>query len=58
MSDLIDTPMENVKQNPSKKASGPATYNGEPGLPQRTHSPNAVDEVTYDRSGLPSGQQK
>lgn len=53
MNKLLETPMENVNQKPSTRG-GAGVYNSEPGLPQRTPSPNAVDEKLYDgEGGLP-----
>ena len=55
--DLLKTPTD-YHHTTSTKPSGRCIDNGEPGLPERTHSPNAVDEVTYDRSFGPKGEQK
>lgn len=53
-SQLVNTPVESLVGNPNnRKGSASNTYNGEPGLPQRTSSPNAVPEVTRDSEGLP-----
>lgn len=53
MSELLDTPMSD-KMRGTVKDSAPAgsIQNGEPGLPKRTSSPNALDEVVRN-SGTP-----
>ena len=53
---ILETPVENVDQNHSHKG-GPGTYDGEPSMPARTPSPNAVPEKTFDHEGgLPNRQ--
>ena len=58
MSELLKTPTD-LPRSTSTKPSGSCTYNGEPGLPERSAHPGGVDEVTYDRTtGLKSGDKK
>lgn len=47
-SSLVSTPVDELCGNPSdyKQASG--EWNGEPNMPKRTDSPNAVPELTRD----------
>ncbi len=55
--DLVSSSSGLDKGAPSFPYKGDAagTYNGEPGLPERTHSPNAVPEKTRDEAApLPS----
>ncbi len=49
-SSLIHTPMDDIVGNPKEHRGGPGVYDGEPGLPGRTPSPNAVPEKTYDET--------
>jgi hypothetical protein len=59
MGKLVETPVADVKQKPSTQPSGSGKTNGEPGLPQRSHSSQSVNEVTYDTcGGLKPGVQK
>lgn len=56
--ELVKTPTD-YKTSTSTKPSGPATINGEPGLPERSTGGSGVPEVTYDRAApLKGGQQK
>lgn len=58
MSELLKTPTD-LPRSTSTKPSGPATLNGEPGLPERSTGGSGVAEVTYDRAkGLDSGNKK
>lgn len=53
MSKLLDTPMSDKMRGPVKDSAPSGTEkNGEPGLPKRTSSPNALDEVTRN-AGTP-----
>lgn len=65
MSDFVDSPMNSEFTPQGKIPSGPSrnVMNGEDVAPfseyKRTGSPNAVAEVTYDKSivgGKPSGE--
>ncbi len=44
MSEFCDSPMKTLTQPSSGKATGGGTFDGEPGYPKRTSSPNAVPE--------------
>lgn len=49
---LVETPVKDLVGNPNKHTgSDVSKYDGEPGLPARTSSKNAVPEVTYDGAG-------
>lgn len=51
--EIVETPV-NHEQRGSPKfpyRGGPGEYDGEDGLPKRTHSPNAVPEKVYDHEG-------
>lgn len=45
----IATPVDMVATPPSKKKGGSGSYDGEPGYPGRTSSPNAVPEKTREK---------
>lgn len=45
----IKSPSDFPGKGPGKSPTGGKTVNGEPGYKGRTSSPNAVDEVTYER---------
>ncbi len=47
---LVSTPTD-YERKTSTAPSGSGKRNGEPGLPERTNSSHAVDEVTYDNGG-------
>lgn len=47
---LLETPVEG-KIETGTRGDSAATYNGEPGLPQRSSSKDGVDEVTYNNFG-------
>lgn len=49
--ETVCTPSEKLAGEGSTKG-GPGTYNGEPGYPPRTPSPNAVPEKTYEEGKL------
>lgn len=49
-SSLIHSPVDDLVGNPKERQPGAGTWNGEPGLPGRTPSPNAVAEKTYDET--------
>lgn len=55
---LVNTPIEQLVGNPdNRRGSTEGSYDGLPGLPQRTSSPNAQPERTMDRvSGVQKGQ--
>lgn len=55
--DVVHTPTD-FSHSTSTKPSGRCIDNGEPGLPERSAHPSGVDEVTYDRSAGPKGEQK
>lgn len=58
--ELVSTPVEGHKSPKEPyRGSGESTYNGEPGLPERTGGAG-VPEVTYDRAAgsLPKGEHK
>lgn len=45
---FIVTPQQSIATPPKGNKGGPGTYNGEPNLPKRTSSPNAVPEKVRD----------
>lgn len=53
----VHTPTD-YSPSTSTKPSGSCIDNGEPGLPERSAHPSGVDEVTYDKSVGPKGEQK
>lgn len=60
MSNLIDTPMQDIPGTPSDHKGGPGVYDGEPGWKGRTMGPNSLPEKTYEKEGKFSdpGQDK
>lgn len=55
-SSLIHTPVEELVGDPKDRKPGAGVWNGEPGLPSRTPSPNALPEKTFDETpGLKKG---
>ena len=57
MAEVIKTAVEPIAK-PTKSPSGSGgTVNGAAGLPKRTSSPNAVDEVTLDGAGGGAGKR-
>lgn len=53
---FLNTPLEFVAE-PKGNRGGPGEYDGEGGLPKRTHSPNGVPEKVRDGS-VPSFDKK
>lgn len=47
-SSLVQTPVDELMGNPSDHQQASGQWNGEPNMPQRTSSPNAVPELTRD----------
>ena len=58
MSDFsVDSPMKPIAQPPTGNKGGPGTYDGEPGYPKRTSTPNGPPEKVRDASvQKPSGE--
>lgn len=48
MPKVTKSPLDLPASPPSDNRGGPGTYNGCPGYPARTPSPNAVPEKTYE----------
>jgi hypothetical protein len=47
---LIDSPMKPIAEPPASNKGGPGDYNGEPGYPKRTSTPNGPPEKVRDGS--------
>jgi len=50
MGEFVDSPMKPIGSMPSDYKGGPGKYNGQPGWPGRTPSPNAVPEKTFEEA--------
>jgi hypothetical protein len=51
----VDSPMKPIATPPAGNKGGPGDYDGVPGYPPRTSSPNAVPEKVCDGS-LPNAK--